>query len=227
MTHRFPGDDQPMSVLSKLATALKRRDEAANVELAEDIIARNDANAVCELVENLSNRDKSIQSDCIKVLYEIGADDPILIAKHWPTFGKLLGSTNNRLVWGAMTALDQIALAVPADVFGLLPQIRQSAETGSVITRDHAVGILTKLASLEPYAKTCFPLLIEQLKYCPNNQFPMYAEMSLAVAMDKNRVALHKTISARMDRLDKESQKKRVLKVLKQLTSLPERSGGK
>lgn len=50
----------------------------------------------------------------------------------------------------------------------------------------------------------------------------MYAEMSLAVATDKNKPPLHKTIFQRMDRLEKESQKKRVLKVLKRLTSGPE-----
>jgi hypothetical protein len=216
------GVDQPMSVLSKLATALNRRDEVPNQALAEEIVKKNDVNAVRELVDNLSNRDKNIQSDCIKVLYEIGERDPKLIARHCSVFGELLGSANNRLVWGAMTALDQIALAAPKDVFGLLTKIRATAEAGSVITRDHAVGILIKLGTLKQYASACFQLLIEQLKNCPNNQFPMYAEMSLAVATDKNKSALYKTITQRMDRLEKEMQKKRVLKVLKRLTSGPE-----
>src|SRR5262249_3385282 len=215
------GVDPPMSVLTKLATALNRRDEIPNQALAEEIVKKYDVSAVRELVDNLSNPDKGIQSDCIKVLYEIGERDPKLIAKHWSAFGELLGSANNRLVWGAMTALDQIALAAPQRVFGLLSKIRTTAKTGSVITRDHAVGILTKLGTLKQYANACFPLLIEQLKNCPNNQLPMYAEMSLAVATDKNKSALHKAIAQRMDRLEKESQKKRVLKVLKRLTSGP------
>jgi hypothetical protein len=213
------GVDQPMSVLTKLATALNSRDEAPNQALAEDIVKKNDVSAVRELVDNLSNRDKNIQSDCIKVLYEIGERDPKLIAKYCSAFGELLDSANNRLIWGAMTALDQIALAAPQDVFRLLSKVRTTAQSGSVITRDHAVGILTKLGTLQPYASVCFPMLIEQLKNCPNNQLPMYAEMSLAVAQGKNKSALYKTISARMDRLEKESQKKRVMKVLKRLTS--------
>jgi hypothetical protein len=208
-----------MSVLTKLATALNRRDEVPNQALAEEIVKKNDRSAVRELVDNLSNRDRSIQSDCIKVLYEIGARNPNLIAEHCSAFGALLDSANNRLVWGAMTALDQIALAASQDVFRLLSRVQTTAKSGSVITRDHAVGILTKLGTLTPYANACFPLLIEQLKNCPNNQLPMYAEMSLAVAKGKNKSALHKTISERMDRLEKASQKKRVLKVLKRLTT--------
>jgi hypothetical protein len=50
----------------------------------------------------------------------------------------------------------------------------------------------------------------------------MYAEMSLAIATDKNKSALHKTIAQRTDRLEKESQKKRVRRVLKRLTGGPE-----
>jgi hypothetical protein len=187
--------------------------------LAEEIVRNSDANAVRELVDNLSNKDKNIQSDCIKVLYEIGEREPKLIAKYWSAFAELLNSPNNRLVWGAMTALDQIALAAPKHVFGLLPKIRAKAETGSVITRDHSVGILVKLGSLKEFASACLPLLIEQLRKCPNNQLPMYAEMSLAIATDKNKSALHQTISKRLDQLQKESQKKRVLKVLKRLVT--------
>lgn len=86
-----------MSVLTQLATALNRKDEVPNVALAEEIVKKNDARAVRELVANLSNRDRNIQSDCIKVLYEIGERDPKLIAKHWSAFGELLGSANNRL----------------------------------------------------------------------------------------------------------------------------------
>src|SRR5262249_41549623 len=134
-------------------------------------------------------------------------------------FCDLLDSKNNRLVWGAMTALDQIALADPQGVYAALGKIRRAAAAGSVITRDHAVGILTKLGAMKPYAKACLPLLIDILETSPNNQLPMYAEMSLAVATDKNKPALHKVISERLGRLEKESQKKRVQKVLKRLAT--------
>lgn len=206
-----------MSILTRLATALNRRDEVPNQELAAEIVRKKDASAVRELVANLANRDKGIQSDCIKVLYEIGAREPKLIAKYSAVFGELLGGKNNRLVWGAMTALDQIALSAPKEIHALLPKVIATANAGSVITRDHAVGILTKLGTLKPYADECFKLLIEQLKSSPNNQLPMYAEMSLAVGTDKNKPALHAVLTKRLGGLEKQSQRKRVEKVLKRL----------
>ncbi len=207
-----------MSVLDKLATALKRRDEVPNQELAQSIAATGDQQAVAELVQNLFNRDKNIQSDCIKVLYEIGERQPALIAGHYREFGKLLDSKNNRLVWGAMTALDAIAALEPKGVHGLLVKILTAADnSGSVIARDHAVGILTKLGALKQYAGECLPLLLEQLMKCPNNQFPMYVEMSLAVINSQNRQQFQQVINHRLNELEKESQRKRVLKVLKKL----------
>src|SRR5262245_64688094 len=100
-----------MTVLNKLATAQNRRDEAVNQALAQEIVRGNDGRAVRELVDGLSNKDKNIQSDCIKVLYEVGEKAPNLIAGYRSLFCDLLDSKNNRLVWGAMTALDQIARA--------------------------------------------------------------------------------------------------------------------
>jgi hypothetical protein len=206
-----------MSVLDKLATALNRRDEVPNQELAKEIVGANDRAAVKELVENLANKDKRLQSDCIKVLYEIGECEPALIAPYYREFGKLLDSKNNRLVWGAMSALDSITLQEPKGVYGLLAKVLDVADRGSVITRDHAVGILVKLGTLKQYAAECTPLLLEQLLACPNNQLPMYAEMSLSLVNDKNRAALQKVLTRRLEGLEKESQQKRVVKVLNRL----------
>ena len=208
-----------MTVLDKLASTLHRRDEVPNQLLAREIARSKDKRAVKELINNLSHKDKRVQSDCIKVLYEIGEREPNLIANYYQEFGKLLGNNNNRLVWGAMTALDAIALHEPKGVYGLLGTILAAADAGSVITRDHAVGILVKLATLKQYADKCFPLLTEQLLACPNNQLPMYAEMALAAATDRNKAALEKALAKRLAGLDKESQKKRVRKVLKRLSS--------
>ena len=47
-------------------------DEIPNEELAQLIVKNNDSIAVEEeLVENLNNKSAAVQSDCIKVLYEI------------------------------------------------------------------------------------------------------------------------------------------------------------
>lgn len=204
-----------MTILDKLATSLDRRDEVPNQELAIRIAGAGDQRAVQELVENLAHKNKNIQSDCIKVLYEIGERRPELIAKYYKDFAKLLLSKNNRLVWGAMTALDSIASIEPKGVYGALAQILASVDIGSVITRDHAVGILVKLASQKQYASNVEPLLIEQLMSSPNNQFPMYAEKALAVINKTNKKRFEDVMTRRLQGLEKDSQKKRVEKVLK------------
>ena len=209
-----------MSVLHKLATSLNRRDEVPNQELAQSIVDAGDSNAVKELIVNLGHKDKNIQSDCIKVLYEIGERRPELISKYYKEFGKLLESKNNRLVWGAMTALDAIVTIEPKGVYSLLAGILAIADEGSVITKDHAVGILIKLASFKQYAGDCEPLLLEQLAKSLNNQFPMYAEKSFAVINQKNKKRFQKVMNERIDGLEKESQKKRVIKVLKAVEKL-------
>ena len=94
-----------MTVIDKLASSLGRRDEIPNQELAKQIADTGDKKAVKELVENLASKNKHIQNDCIKTLYEIGNLKPSLISVHANNFLQLLEHKNNRLQWGAMTAL--------------------------------------------------------------------------------------------------------------------------
>ncbi len=202
-----------MSVIQKLASSLGRRDEVPNQQLAEQIASKNDMKAVQELVENLSNKDKNIQSDCIKVLYEIGERKLALISSYAKEFIALLDNKNNRLVWGAMTALDAITLEDPKTMYNDLTKIIDVAVRGSVITKDHAVRILIKLAGIKQYADKAFALLIEQLKKCPTNQLPMYAENALPIINDKNKTLFVNILSSRLDKVEKES--KRVEKVVK------------
>ena len=207
-----------MSVLDKLATTLGRRDEVPNQELARKIVGKRDSAAVQELIDNLNHKNKGIQNDCIKTLYEIGSANPNLVAKYYKEFGKLLESKNNRLVWGGMTALDTIALKEPKGVHSMLSKILDAADnSGSVIARDHAVGILAKLATLKPYRRDCIALLLEQLMSCPDNQFPMYVEMCAPVIDAENKGRFRKIIEKRAAELERESAKKRVAKVLKRL----------
>jgi hypothetical protein len=83
------------------------------VQLAEEIVGSRNSGAIQELVENLSNEDKEVQGDCIKVLYKVGERQPKLIAIHVKDFGVLLGSKNRRLLWGAMTALHAVTAVAP------------------------------------------------------------------------------------------------------------------
>jgi hypothetical protein len=206
-----------MSILNKLATALDRRDEVPNQELAAQIVAGNDKAAIHELIDNLSNKDKGIQSDCIKVLYEAGAEKPALIAPYTKVFLKLLDSKNNRLQWGAMHALNAIASAKPDDIYEALPQIASGADKGSVIARDHYVAILIKLMAIPKYADDTFQLLNEVLQTSPTNQLPMYAENAMAAIPKQHKATFSQTLQSRLSDFDKESKRKRVEKVLKKI----------
>lgn len=204
-----------MSVIDKLAISLGRRDEVPNKELAGEIVRRNDRKAVEELIAALHGKNKNIQSDCIKVLYEIAEQKPPLIARHVRTFIELLENKDNRLIWGAMTAIDAVTPDQHAAVYGALAKLVKAADIGSVITRDHLVNILIRLSSLKQYEKKTFPLLIKQLKTCPLNQLPMYAERALPAISAKNTVTFVKALTSRLDEIEKKSGRKRIETVLK------------
>ena len=208
-----------MTIISKLASSLGRRDEVPNQELAQQILKSKNKKAVSELVVNLANKDQNIQSDCIKVLYEIGEHQAELIADYDKEFLALLQSKNNRLAWGAMTALDCIASVNPGGIYKNLAKILMVADNGSVITKDHAVGILIKLASEKKYANNVLTLLLDQFRVCATNQLPMYAENALHVIPDAQKGSFVKVLTARLGDIEKESKRKRVEKVIAKLNS--------
>src|SRR5512138_2890425 len=131
-----------MSALERIAHFSDRRDEVPNQELARELAAAKDHDGICEIAENLSNKNKNIQADCIKVLYEIGYIEPGLIAQYAEEFIKLLHSHNNRLVWGGMIALGTVAELHPQVVLAHLEEIKHAMERGSAITVDNGVQAL-------------------------------------------------------------------------------------
>tara|TARA_B100001115_G_scaffold183293_1_gene181676 strand:- start:4126 stop:4749 length:624 start_codon:yes stop_codon:yes gene_type:complete len=207
-----------MNVLEQLASALDRRDEVPNQELARKIASTKDSVAVKILVENLNHKDKAIQSDCIKVLYEIAEIDPQLVADYARVFIEFLKHKNNRLQWGAMTALNAICLENPSFIYKALPQIVEAGEKGSVITKDNLVKLLVKMASLAEYADDAFDLLCEQVLRSPTNQLPMYAELALPIITDPNKKKFSEILQSRLNEVEKESKRKRLEKVIKKLT---------
>jgi hypothetical protein len=206
-----------MNVIDKLASSLGSRDEVPNQELAALVIKKNDVAAVKELVRILTEGNKAQQGDAIKTLYEIGYVKPEMISKYIKDFLALLDSKTIRLQWGAMMALDTIATIESKAIYAALPKILDIAKQGSVITRDHAVGILAKLSAVKAYADDAFPLLLDEIKTAPLNQFPSYVERAMEVARDKDKPFLLKAINARLPEVEKESSRKRLMKVLKKL----------
>ena len=204
-------------LLNRLATVQGRRDEVPNQELAREIVESEDTTAIEKLVEWLNHKTKGITQDCIKVLYEIGAEKPKLIAPHLGAFVELLSHKNNRLLWGGMTALDYITLEASAKMAAHIPQIVAGMERDSVIAKDHGVVILAKLSSLPDYGEKAFPFLMDALWKCPSKQLPMYAEKSLIAVNESRKSEFLHLLNQRMGDLEKDSQRKRVEKVIRKI----------
>lgn len=206
-----------INVKENLASSLGRRDEEPNIELAQRIVSAKDKAAVKDLVTLLHDKKKDVQNDSIKVLYEVGSLEPVLLKPHLDTFLEQLRSKNNRMVWGAMTAIDAITVIVPQEVYDALPEILDAGEKGSVIAKDHVVGILVKLAGVKNLHDNVTPLLFEQLVNGAHNQFAMYAENVMTVVSAGHREKFVNILEERLPELPKDSQKKRVEKILRKL----------
>ena len=209
-----------MSIITSLASSLGRRDEVPNQELARSLAAKKDKAGIREIAENLWNKDKNIQADCIKVLYEIGYLEPKLVADYAGDFVKLLRSRNNRLVWGGMTALAEAAKANPDAVFKHLDEIKKAKETGSVITVDNAISTLAWTAAANrKYNEAIFPYLLKHLSSCRPKEVPQHSEKTLPAVNSSNKADFIKVLEKRMEDLSG-SGLARVKKVIKQAINL-------
>ncbi len=209
-----------MTILKLLASSQGLKGNDANIKLAKEIALSDNRKGVKELVDNLTNKDKRIQSDCIKTLYETGYLKPELIADYTTDFLKLLSGKNNRLVWGGMIALSTITNLRSEEIFASLDLIMETVKKGSVITIDCGVEILAKLNTNADYFNTSDTLLAEELWKCPIKQLPMYLEKSLISINKKNKEIYQSIVEKRIDECEKDSQIKRLEKVLKRIKTI-------
>jgi hypothetical protein len=173
-----------MSVLNKVAYFQNRRDEVPNQEVARELARTRNAADIREIAENLWNKEPNIQSDCLKVLYELGYLAPELIADYVSNFLKLLKRRNNRMVWGGMIALSTIAPLKADEIFPHVDEIKKTMEEGTVITNDAGIKILADIAAQkEEYRSEILPYLFKRLADCRSVDTPRYAER-VAPAVD-------------------------------------------
>ena len=204
-----------MSVLNRIAHFQNRRDEVPNQELARDLAEQKDHEGIREIAENLWNKDKNIQADCVKVLYEIGYIDPSLVANYAEDYLKLLRSRHNRLVWGGMIALSTVAEIRADFIHTHLGEILKAMRAGSVITVDSAVKALALAASKDAYRPSIFPHLLEHLRTCRPKDVPQHSEKSLPAVDASNKEDFIAVLEMRMEDLSG-AQVTRVKKVIKE-----------
>lgn len=187
-----------MSILDRIASQQNRRDEILNQELAKELAATGNIEGIREIAENLYNKDKNIQSDCIKVLYEIGYLKPESIADYIADFIKLLKSKNNRLVWGSMIALFTIGKLRADVIYENLNVLYTAMNQGSVITMDNGIKVLAVVsAHNEKYENTIFPYLMEHLKTCRPKEVCQHAESTFVAVNNQNKDNFYQVLKQR------------------------------
>jgi hypothetical protein len=190
------------ALLNRLAYLQTRRDRTPNLDLARELVARDDREGIREIASNMWNENKNIHWDCIHVMYEIGAIEPGLITPYGEDFIKLLKSRHNNMVWGAMTALAEIAKADPDFIFKHLADIKKAKEAGSVITIDNSISVLAHTAAAnEEYNKAIFPYLLKHISTCRPKEVPQHAERMLPAVNESNKDLFIKALKKRNDDL--------------------------
>ncbi len=206
-----------MSVLQRIAYFQNRRDEVPNQELAQELAAQKDRKGIREIASNLWNENQAVQSDCLKVLYEIGYLRPELVAPYADDFLKLLHSRNNRLVWGAMIALSTVADVTADAIYPHVEEIKQVMDQGSVITQDNGVRVLALVAARNAaYGTEIFPTLLHHLETCRPKDVPQHAEKTAAAVNARNKKQFMAVLEKRLVDLTG-SQAARVKKVIKEV----------
>lgn len=206
-----------MSVLQQIAYYLNIRDEIPNQELAKKLAQEEDMEGLAEIAAHLTDKNASVASDCIKVIYETGYLKPELIASYAQDFIGLLTSKNNRVVWGAMIALSTIADINPRPIAAQLPQILAVMEKGSVITIVSGVRTLGKLFSAVPeQADKAMPYLSNLLETCIPRDVATHGESLLPMMSAQNADVFRLIFESRVPDMSA-SQARRMRAVLKKM----------
>ena len=190
-------------LLNRLGYLQTRRDRTPNLDLARDLVAREDMAGIREIAENVHNDNKNIHGDCMNVMYEIGIIDPNLITPYADDFIKFLKSKHHNMIRGAIIALAEIAKVRPDFIFKHLDEIKKVKETGpDNIAVDKSISALahTAAASAE-YNKIIFPYLMQHVLSCHHKEVPEHAERILPAVNENNNTEFIKTLTKRMDDL--------------------------
>ncbi len=206
-----------LSVLEKIAYYQNRRDEVPNKELAKELAETKNITGIDEIAKNLWNKNKSVSSDCLKVLYEIGYIDPDLISEYVDEFLKLLKSKINRMVWGAMIALATIAEIKSAEIWASINDVTNAVENGTLITVVWGIKTLARVASTNKnYNEFIFPFLIDNLKKTIPRDLLLHTESVLPAVNSENKKEVLAVLDYRKNEL-KPSQGARFKKLLSNL----------
>jgi hypothetical protein len=206
-----------LSVLEKIAYYRNRRDEVPNKELAKELAETKNLIGIDKIAKNLWHKNKSVSSDCLKVLYEIGYINPDLISEYVNEFLKLLKSKINRMVWGAMIALATIAERKAAEIWANINDVTNAVENGTLITVVWGIKTLARVASTnKEYNEYIFPFLIDHLKKSTPRDLLLHSESILPAVNSENKKEVMAVLDSRKSEF-RPSQSARFKKLLRNL----------
>jgi len=205
-----------MTYIKEIAYYQEDRSEVPNQDLAVKLATGNNKEGLDEMATYLMDKNKSVASDCLKVLYEVSYINPSLIVDYFDTFRNLLNSKNNRMVWGSMIAISSIATVAPDKVYEIKDLILNKIETGSVITNVHGVYAIIHLASFDVYYYELKDILFELQRKCRPVDFAKRAESICEVVRENELGEFIDLLEKRIPELSNAAQK-RVLKVIKKI----------
>lgn len=200
-----------------LSSTLGTKSQQPNIDLAVKLAAAKDIGTIQQIAGHLTSKDKAIASDCIKVMYEIGAINSELIVDYLDTFLELINSKNNRMVWGAMYAIAETTPYNTAKVNDNFDKIHAAYKRGSVITIDSCIVIFAEIVKAEvSNSSKAYGIIIEHLKNCRAKEISQHSEKSFICINGSNFLDFEKVLNDRFDEMSA-SQQKRVKRVLKKI----------
>jgi hypothetical protein len=201
-TSFFDMEGVPMAVIDRIAFYRNRRDEVPNQELAKDLSQRADLPGIREIAENLTNANRNVRSNCLKVLYEIAYERPDLIAPYADDFIRLLSDKSNRMVWGAMIGLGAIAANNPKPVLDNMNTLFAAMDEGTLITRVWGIRAISRAASTKKSnVEAVLPKLKQYLKSCNPRDVPTHLESMLPLLKPTEWKSMRKIVESRRNEM--------------------------
>lgn len=204
-----------MSWIDFIAYNRNIRGEEPNKELAKELIESNSLEGIKEIADYLHDKNKSIASDCIAVLYNVGYIEPKLIAGYADIFLDLLNSKNNRMVWGGMIALSTIAEIKAELLFSKVDYLLDITRNGSLITQIHGINTFIKLSLCKnDYKEKLLPVLFDYLDKCRPIDFGKRVELTLSVIESEEEKDTFEKIIHRKSTDLSDSQRKKLKTII-------------
>lgn len=199
-----------MTYIHQISFYQNERGEGPNRALAEKLVKEKNTQGMEEMISYVNNKNKSIASDCLAVLYISSYSQPSLIADYVPTFLNLLKSKNNRMVWGSMIALANIAHLKTAELFKEIDFILSTIRTGTLITEVWGIKLLANLSQHEAtYKAKLLPILFNYLEGCRPIDFASRVEViAKTIHSDEEKEVVHRIIKLKSTELSPAQEKK-------------------